>query len=177
MMILRCPWPNLRQGQICFIMHFNVFCFVFWIVNFLNTIKAKVIILTRYIKHKQKMTIKSFKRQGWPFIFQPRLLMLESLQHTKTVFSSPEPKAHGWANSIPVTPSSVCQHLQTSSPLKPLGQLNSNFIWRLLRKRERKFVQMVLVTWSRWPPRPYMVKKPLENFSRTRRLMTLGLRM
>ena len=35
---------------------------------------------------------------------------------------------------------SVRQHFQTSSPLKPLGQLNSNFIWRLLRTRERKFV-------------------------------------
>ena len=41
---------------------------------------------------------------------------------------------------------SVRQHFQTSSPLKPLGQLNSNFIWRLLRMWERKFVQMVLVT-------------------------------
>ena len=41
---------------------------------------------------------------------------------------------------------SVRQHFQTSSPLKPLGQLNSTFIWRLLRTRERKFVQMVLVT-------------------------------
>ena len=41
---------------------------------------------------------------------------------------------------------SVRQHFQTCSPLKPLGQLNSNFIWRLLRTRERKFIQMVLVT-------------------------------
>ena len=79
-------------------------------------------------------------------------------------FSSPEPKAHRWANSIPVTPSSVRrlssvrQHFQTSSPLKPPGQLNSNFMWRLLRTREQKFVQMVLVTWPRWPPCPYMVK-------------------
>ena len=82
--------------------------------------------------------------------------------------SSPEPKAHGGANSIPVTPASVRRpssvrpsvrpQFQTSSPLKPLGQLNSNYIWRLLRTRERKFVQMVLVTWPRWPPRPYMVK-------------------
>ena len=55
-------------------------------------------------------------------------------------------------------PSSVCQHFQTSSPLKPLGQLNSNFIFRLLRMREQNFVQIVLVTWPRWPPRPYMVK-------------------
>ena len=44
--------------------------------------------------------------------------------------SSPEPKA--------------LQPLQTSS-LKPLDQLNSNFIWRLLRTRKQKFVQMVLV--------------------------------
>ena len=55
-------------------------------------------------------------------------------------------------------PSSVRQHFQTSSPLKPLGQLNSNFICRLLRIGERKFVQMILVTWPRWPPCPYMVK-------------------
>ena len=50
-------------------------------------------------------------------------------------FSSPEP----------MTLASVV-YFQTSSPLKPLGQLNSNFIWRLLRMGERKFVQMVLVT-------------------------------
>ena len=37
------------------------------------------------------------------------------------------------------------------------GQSNSNFIWRLLRTGERKFVQMVLVTWPRWSPRPYVV--------------------
>ena len=61
-------------------------------------------------------------------------------------------------SSIVCRPSSVvCQHFQTSSPLKQLGQLNSYFIWRLLRMGERKFVQMVLVTWPRWPPRPYMV--------------------
>ena len=53
-------------------------------------------------------------------------------------------------------PSSICQHFQTSSLLKPLGQLNS-FIWRLLRIGEQKFVQMVLVTWPRLPPRQYMV--------------------
>ena len=41
---------------------------------------------------------------------------------------------------------SVRPQFQTSSPLKPLGQLNSNFIWRLLRTWELKFVQLVLVT-------------------------------
>ena len=35
---------------------------------------------------------------------------------------------------------SVRPQFQTTSPLKLLGQLNSNFIWRLLRTRERKFV-------------------------------------
>ena len=62
---------------------------------------------------------------------------------------------YGWLRR----PSSVVrQHFQTSSPLKPLGQLNSNFIWRLLRMGEQKFVQMFLVMWPRWPPCPYMVK-------------------
>ena len=55
-------------------------------------------------------------------------------------------------------PSVVRPQFQTSSPLKLLGQLNSNFIWRLLRMGERKFVQMVLVTWPKWPPCPYMLK-------------------
>ena len=41
---------------------------------------------------------------------------------------------------------SVRQHFQISSSLKPLGQLNSNFIWKLLRTWEGKFVLMVLVT-------------------------------
>ena len=56
--------------------------------------------------------------------------------------------------------SSVRQHFQISSPLKPLSQLNSNFtdFQRLLWMGKLKFVQMVLVTWPRWPPRPYMVK-------------------
>ena len=34
----------------------------------------------------------------------------------------------------------------------------SNFIWSFYWLEERKFVQMVLVTWSRWLPCPYMVK-------------------
>ena len=40
-----------------------------------------------------------------------------------------------------VSPSSAQQHFQTS--LKPLGQFNSNFIWRLLRTREQS-----LFKWS-----------------------------
>ena len=45
-----------------------------------------------------------------------------------------------------IHPCFVCQHFQTS-PLKPMDQLNSNFLWRLLiRMQERKFVKKVLVT-------------------------------
>ena len=47
--------------------------------------------------------------------------------------------------------SAVHQHFQTSSPLKPQGKLNSNFIWRLLRTCERKFVQMVLTKMAATP--------------------------
>ena len=76
-------------------------------------------------------------------------------------FSSSEPKAHWWAYSIGMPPSCVVrrrQHFQTSSPLKPLGLLKPNFMWSLLGMGERKFVQMVLATWPRWRPCPYMVK-------------------
>ena len=52
----------------------------------------------------------------------------------------------------------VCQHFQTSSPLKPLGWLKPKFIRSLLGTGERKFIQMILVTWPRWLPCPYMVK-------------------
>ena len=47
---------------------------------------------------------------------------------------------------------------QTTSPLEPLGQFCSNFIWSLLRVGERKIAKMVTGRWPRWPPRPYMVK-------------------
>ena len=33
----------------------------------------------------------------------------------------------------------------------------TNFVWRLLVTWKLKFVDMMLVTWPRWPPCPYMV--------------------
>ena len=67
---------------------------------------------------------------------------------------------------------SVRPQFQTSSPLKPLGQLNSNFIWRLCKMGEWKFVQIVLAAM------PIYGKNPLKIFfSRTRRPMTSGLGM
>ena len=50
------------------------------------------------------------------------------------------------------------QHFQTSFPEKPLSRLKSTFMWRLNWMEERKFLQMVQVTWPSWPPCPYMVK-------------------
>ena len=51
-----------------------------------------------------------------------------------------------------------CSEFQTTSPLEPLGQFCSNFIWSLLRVGERKITKIVAVHWPRWPPRPYMEK-------------------
>ena len=51
-----------------------------------------------------------------------------------------------------------CWEFQTTSPLKPLGQCCSNFMWSLLGLREWKIAKMVAVHWSRWPPCPYIVK-------------------
>ena len=47
---------------------------------------------------------------------------------------------------------------QMTSPLKPLSQFCSNFIWSLLMVGEQNFAKMVAVRWPRWPPCPYMVK-------------------
>ena len=51
-----------------------------------------------------------------------------------------------------------CSEFQTTSPLEPLGQFCSKFMWSLLRIRERKIGKMVAVSWPRWLPCPYMVK-------------------
>ena len=51
-----------------------------------------------------------------------------------------------------------CSEFQTTSPLEPLGQFCSNFIWSLLRVRERKIAKMVTVHWPRRRARPYMIK-------------------
>ena len=38
-----------------------------------------------------------------------------------------------------------CSEFQTTSPLEPLGQFCSNFIWSLLRYGEQKIAKMVTV--------------------------------
>ena len=51
-----------------------------------------------------------------------------------------------------------CWEFQMTSPLKPLGQCCSNFMWSFLRLGEWKIAKMVAVHWPRWPPCLYMVK-------------------
>ena len=63
-------------------------------------------------------------------------------------FSSPEPKAHRWDDSIGRHPSSirpfvfVCrrQHFQTTSPLKPWSRFLLNFTYSIYRPEERIIV-------------------------------------
>ena len=85
------------------------------------------------------------------------------------LFSSPEPKAHWWTNSIPVTQASIVRpssvNISNIFSSETTGPIELYFIWRLLRKGKRKFVQIVLVTWPRWTPRPYMVKTFKKNSS------------
>ena len=48
--------------------------------------------------------------------------------------------------------------LKTCFSQKPLGQSKLNFICKLSGTRKWKFIDMMLVTWPKWLPRPYMVK-------------------
>ena len=43
-----------------------------------------------------------------------------------------------------------------------------NFLWKLSGTRKWKSDDMILVTWPRWPPRPYMVKTSQKYFSPNR---------
>ena len=67
MIILGWPWPTKRQGQICFLMHLNG---IFLKVDFLNTVEAKDIILTWYVKPNEAMAINKFQRSR--LTFQPK---------------------------------------------------------------------------------------------------------
>ena len=94
-------------------------------------------------------------------------------------FSSHESKAHWWAYRIGRPPPSVVRRLSIcrsavgppSSLFKQklLGQSKSDFIWSLHGIGERKFVQMVHVTWPKWPPCPYMGKNLQQNLLRNQK--------
>ena len=54
--------------------------------------------------------------------------------------------------------------IQTGFSQKLLYRSESNFVWKLLCTRKWKSDDMILVTWPRWPPHPYMVKT-LQKYS------------
>ena len=64
--------------------------------------------------------------------------------------------------------------IQTGFSQKLLGHSELNFVWKLSGTRKWKFINLILVTWPRWPPCPYMVKtlqkssspEPVGRFSR-----------
>ena len=66
-----------------------------------------------------------------------------------TLRSSLHPYAYVWEK---------CSEFQMTSPLEPLGQCCSNFIWSLPGAGEWKIAKIVAVQWPRWLPCPYMVK-------------------
>ena len=60
--------------------------------------------------------------------------------------------------------SSVHTKIQTGFSQKLLCRSKPNFVWKLSGARKWNSYDMMLVTWPRWPPRPYMVKT-LQNSS------------
>ena len=60
---------------------------------------------------------------------------------------------------------------------KPPGQLNSNFIWGLLKLMGVNWYQMLMVSWPRWLSCPYKVEPLNIFFSGTKRTMALRLGM
>ena len=70
-MILGWPWPTYRQGQICFLIDLNGN--FFWKVDFLNTVKAKVIILSWYVETNETMAINKFQRLRLTFALSAKV--------------------------------------------------------------------------------------------------------
>ena len=51
----------------------------------------------------------------------------------------------------------ICE-IKISFSQKPLGHFELDFVRRLAGTRKWKFLYMMLVTWQRWMPSPYMIK-------------------
>ena len=109
-----------------------------------KTVEAKFIILTWYVQPNEIMAINKFQGQGWPFSLSAKFTHIGVPSYIKTLFSQ-----------------------------KPLGQLNSNYIWRLLKSYTKCYGHM-----TKMATMPIYGKNPFKIFfSRTRRLRTLGLCM
>ena len=64
----------------------------------------------------------------------------------------------GQGHFLTLTQSQLHMKLKTGFSQKPLGQSKPNFTCKLSGSRKWKFIDMMLVTWPKWLPRPYMVK-------------------
>ena len=64
----------------------------------------------------------------------------------------------GQGHFLTLTQSQLHMKLKTGFSQKPLGQLKPNFICKLSDPRKWKFIEMMLVTWPKWLPHPYMLK-------------------
>ena len=64
----------------------------------------------------------------------------------------------GQGHFLTLTQSQLHMKLQTGFSQIPLGQSKPNFICKLSGSRKWKFIDMMLVTWPKWLPRPDMVK-------------------
>ena len=93
--------------------------------------------------YKWSRSFNAMPMYGKKFWTLKNLLFQNQESFKAEFFSSPELKAWGWAIVVTCRPS-VCPHLWMTSPLKPLGQFSSNFMWSFLLKVDWKFVQMVM---------------------------------
>ena len=69
----------------------------------------------------------------------------------------------GQGHFLTLTQSQLHMKLKTGFSQNPLGQSKPNFICKLSGSRKWKFIDMMLVTWPRWPP-PIYGKNPSKIF-------------
>ena len=112
----------------------------------------------------------------WHYITPRRkIIWAKNTGSLSFIFSSPELKAHGWANSIPVTLASVVRPLafsnifssETTGPIELKFHMDGGT--KVCSNGPGHMTKMAAT--------PIYGKNPLKIFSRTRRPMTFGLGM
>ena len=114
-----------------------------------------------------------------------RLLIQPSYYPHERLFSSPKLKAHGWANSVPVTPASVRRPLSVRPPTssnifssETTGPIKFKFHMETYQVVGMKVCSNGPGHMTKMAATPIYGKNPLKIFfSRTRKPMTLGLGM
>ena len=96
---------------------------------------------------------------------------------TFTYFTARYVSIEGQGHFLTLAQGRVHTKIQTGFSQKLLFRYEPNFVWKLSGTRKWKSEDMMLVTWPRWQPCPYMVKNPSEIFSRTGRPISTKLGM